>query len=609
MDTLIQVPESGAAWGRGRALVVTLPFLLLILATALLDLAWPAAAPRLFGTEKQEFERLERGARFSDGSLAAQITYKQRLESRTRRLLGPPYAWAALEFLRVTPEWLVLGPNEWLFLRYRTGAPELSTSDLVQGGVRLLSAFDRRLAANGVELIVASVPRKTSAVRSELPPGFDPRADIEVALGESLTRFGVNWVDLGPTLAELPAEGRYWKFDSHWTFRARHAVGRYLVERAGLTASTPGTQLVAEPAEQATSSLQMAGILPGSWAAGAFEVPADTRYRLVAGDSASRVGARRDKMHSLALAGTSFSTALAEVMAHYADQFVWNGTNQAMDFMGTLTKFLEVTADKGWPETLWYEFPLHHVFTVGSPFRKVLRRDFQRLFALLPSVPTSVIDVQQREAAPGVSFLVRPLRVISSGESIALVRLSDDGAGRGGTWRISCDDFSLDVRWSPDRAELLLPILDVRELGTAIRVSPVDSVAKGLQPRMDIVTDLDLRAGIEGQLAELREGSQDGSVGSSQSASFGSVPIERHDGILLELEARKESLPASVLVRSSAGDEARWSFDVGTSSHVLLGLGQLAGRELAAVEVRGEPGGEPIRLQRAVFARRARVEE
>ncbi len=584
-------------------------FLALLLGTSALDIARPAELPQLIGAEAHEFERSRNEANFLDGSLAAHVTYLQRLRSRTRQVLGPLWAACSLRYLKSAPQLLVVGPNDWLFLRYRRGDPWWSTADLVEGSALLVAAFERRLAAHGVDVYAVPVPRKVLLARSELPRGFDPRPEIEPAMHAALQRRGVRTVDLEPALAALPVERRYWKYDTHWSHEARKVAAEVLVAEAGLLAAQPRTELIPQEGEQKVASLQAAGITPGTRVAGTFAIPTETRFALdVAAAAEHGIDVQGAKMRRLALAGTSFSGLLADALAHYADESVWNGFLAGRGFMGTLVDFLAQTAEQGLPDVLWYEFPLHQGFMIGAPARGALGETQREIFTRLPDVPTCTLDVSLQAPTDTTPLLLPAGKLLTDGAPLAYLRIrpSPDGAqAPGGRWRIATEDLQYDLDWPAERASLLAPILALRTPGTWVRVNPVDEPAQALLPELAfaVVTDLDLERGIEGVVSHHYRTE----AGFVHAAAFDAIAIERHDGLHLQLMGVPEEREVRVTAHTTDGRSASWTLPLTLDAHALLGLGALAGSRLERVELVDPTDAVPSRVQRAVFARQARA--
>jgi alginate O-acetyltransferase complex protein AlgJ len=120
-----------------------------------------------------------------------------------------------LTLFRQAPEGVVLGANGWLFTAEEY-ALKPDPGALRAAAVAYVRDIDRRLAADGVRLVVALVPAKAALVDAGQPPL--PRAAAERYDGvlTELRGVGVEVVDLRPPLAGL-GEDAWLRTDTHWT--------------------------------------------------------------------------------------------------------------------------------------------------------------------------------------------------------------------------------------------------------------------------------------------------------------------------------------------------------------------------------------------------------
>lgn len=114
---------------------------------------------------------------------------------------------------------VVIGRDGWLYTleEFQLGnQPERE----VQKNIALIAAVRDRLAARGIDLVVAVVPAKASIYPEHLgrrqPPSAHRRLHAQLLAG--LQRQGVVAADLAPTLRAGKADGlTYFRTDTHWT--------------------------------------------------------------------------------------------------------------------------------------------------------------------------------------------------------------------------------------------------------------------------------------------------------------------------------------------------------------------------------------------------------
>lgn len=155
--------------------------------------------------------------------------------------LRPPTValWNAIDLVlfRQAPDGVVLGTGGWLFTAEEYALPPDPVA-LWTDAVARVQAVDRRLAAQGVRLVVALVPAKAALVDAGQPPLPRAAAERYDAVLAALRSRGVEAVDLRPALAAL-GENAWLRTDTHWTpagaAAAAGAVAAQLPELAGDT--------------------------------------------------------------------------------------------------------------------------------------------------------------------------------------------------------------------------------------------------------------------------------------------------------------------------------------------------------------------------------------
>ncbi len=587
-DELVQPdprPPRALAWG------ITVGFLALIAGVALIDAVWPAPPIRLVGAEQQRAHRAARSRSPWDGSLARWLESGHEQRSRTKRAVVP--WWSAL-ILRYAPQShgdLVVGRDVWLFLRERVEPPKQSTDELVTSGVHALSAISRTLASHGYRLIVMPVPRKSVVCSARLPKGLDPRPDIDYRTLALLGENGVVTLDLLEAWRGHDPDTLYMSHDTHWQFEGRRLASEaFAAQFPALVGDRYDVQVRQQESPARVADLLNYAGIPALHPASAWVGlgPAiDTRLEPSA--LHDRVRDHRG-LADLLVVGTSFTVSNdfpRLLFAALRDDLMASGFAGA-EFIEPLTRVavpLGGAPGEG-PEWILYEFPLHQVWNLATRWSPA-HGMFGKFFMHLPTrelhslaVPDALVRIQQfgddtvARAVPGA--------VYTTGEGLVHLRLqaADVAEVEGTEWTFESSGSQFQFTWPAGRKDIALPWIEGPEAtGEWILRGRVQ---RALMARVEaeLATDLDLSQAVPLTATEL-------AAGGALLACAG-LRVPRGGALLLRCAVDGASHGrAEVRVQTADGREHVHALPARGGSLLVVGLGGLAGAELAAIEVHG----------------------
>lgn len=307
-------------------LVVIFAFLGPLIAAGLVDTFWPITPPTPVGEENEVQQAQQQAARWHDGSLAQWIEEQSRQRSRVRHEVLPAYSQFLLVGLGHVQQQLILGRQDWLFLRSRA-TPSLGSDEAhLSQSTAVLSALQRRSRQAGFRLVVLPIPRKSSLAAEFLPPDIDSRAHLDERLPGRLAAAGIDHVDILPRLRRLEEtwdETPYYRGDSHLTrsamLEAAEQVAQHLdlwtppTERRRTTLRHLGPRLARK------DLMRLAGIDIGTSSANAALVERRLDFEVL--DSQGRRAKPAEK-GSVAIVGSSYSaySDFALYLTHFIDQ-------------------------------------------------------------------------------------------------------------------------------------------------------------------------------------------------------------------------------------------------------------------------------------------------
>lgn len=457
-------------------------FLVVCVATALIDQLHPAPLPDLIGAERVAFERSAARAKLSDGSLARHYEEHLRLTSRVRRTFTPRYAWWLYRHLGIVRPVTLLGSDDWLYLRSRA-LPVDAPPDAPKIAASALAAMERMLSMNGIDLTVAAIPRKSVAHPEHLPPGVDHRPELDEELMRELARRGVNAPDLLKLFRASKSQDLYHRVGTHWTQYAQAITAQAIARAAKIIV----------PQKRRLGYFQQQGLSPADRDLIAFlgiaidevtmaflaEHPLDA-WNIYGAGRKPYDFARVPESSRIALAGTSFSAGrkLPRYLSHFAGTRIQNGAKQGGDPTNGIAEFLRGSPR---PESILLEVPNHSLLS-ARPLPQ-LGRIFSALqaehYTVLQGPEHQPIKASYKALAqgptPGSFFTAHPTPLIHSADGILAWHISGETTGVGATIQAS-GPLPMDLPWPSGQTDLFIPIIGQDSLPTpmtlTIRTNP-----------------------------------------------------------------------------------------------------------------------------------------
>jgi len=592
-DGLITLPTAESLGQRAGAWVIALVFGLLLVATGVVDSVWPSDEALPVGQEASALLRDDLSHGFLDGGWARRIERSRRLTSRVRYELAPWWTLGLMKYARRGSPDVIVGDGGWMFLRPRVELPLAANAALIEPGVQMLSALDRRFAKMGIQLVVLPIPRKAFVAAEHLPSGIDPRRDFEPLLNAALAEAGVTVVDLVAAWSAMAPEDVYPPGDSHWATGGQIAAARALLERCP---DLRGTDFEAEAAVEVLRAGPndvwcFAGI-PQAHPAFEHIDPPPRQLLRVEPPEIEAMLRRRTSDADVALTGTSFSAStfstIVQVLA--GQRFIeasWPGTRLAE----TAARLFVSTASGTRPGTIVMEFPTHYLSDLYAGHIDALRCVGDCFVAALPCDSTDIAPDPTLGWRPGdgrVRLVNDVRRVVTTRDGVVSLRVRSEAAG-GSRWRYASGPLHFEFEWPATSGEVLLPLLGA---DAAFELTALDAFAEGLALDARLVTDLDLAGAREG-IAR---------ADAPRTFDFQSAVGSRRGGLVIEFGAAPGEPTAggsnstTVIGAFADGTRHTWVRDVGTDATWVLGFGREGRAGLVSVEVLGP---HPVRRMRA----------
>jgi len=477
-DDVILVPEDLVGGRRVLAFATSLLFVLVCVATLVVDVTWPVPKPRLVGAELTNERAAEAAAKFSDGSLAAHVERSLRMTSRVRRTFGSPYALALYQLVGAVHGDALAGRDGWLFMHGRTSeafddAEALKLRDEL---VCTITAIARRVEALGTQMVVLPVPRREVWCAEHLPVGLDARPEIDSGLVEQLRARGVTVVDLLSSWPKDPdAPPMYFKVGSHWTIDGELAAAEATARAAGLwkPEDQRRSQLIsATGASEEFDLLTMAGV---DYDLAKASIPRGTRtaHRVV-----QKVddGASEPENAELVVVGTSFTAerTFTSLLSHFCDEPAATTSEPGGEPSRSLLNLVRRRNGK-LPRTIAFEVPVHMAFQ---------RPQSPALDALLAALPTpecvAVAPMRIRQPSlPQLDKLGRtavPLAVTlantlpTDGDGSAHIRLRGKPGENGVLVAVRTGTMNRNYFWPHGVEEYIAPIFALGESAPEVQV-------------------------------------------------------------------------------------------------------------------------------------------
>ena len=357
-EGLVELPEGKEA-GVGNRVVagfVLVCSALILLVTAYIDSQHPLDKPKLRGGERTRYNRMEKQAKWTNGSMARYIEHTYRIRSRVRDFLAKPYAGFLMRNLHETNAKVLFGSGGWMYWKDRVVLPEDPIGRGVARAAAEHAALARRFAALGVRLVAVPLPRKAVIGAEFLPHGFKGHREVDEAIITAFRARGVETIDLLETWSEPGPEPVYQRRDPHWSTEGIRRTALETTHQLGL--------LVDEESRMGTIRVG-----PDRGPEGAFyrinnttPLESESQYaekaalKVIEGGADLEVGSNEAR---IAVCGTSFTERddFARFLSHYMNVRVQSIGLAGKPPQASLLRLLENRADHSLPEIVFEEIP------------------------------------------------------------------------------------------------------------------------------------------------------------------------------------------------------------------------------------------------------------
>ncbi len=599
MDELIHVPGEGeggpAPMGKGtRSVAVGLLLLssLAIVATIAVDVAFPAPIKNPVGQEARDLRLAERSRSLWDGSAANWAETQLKTRSRVRRSLAPFWSAFLMDHLGTVPRDLVAGEDGWLFLRDRVVPPVSTRARAIHLTGLTSAAMDRRLARLGSELIFMPIPRKAVAVEEKLPRGMKGDVGYEIGLQKALERRGLTAVDVAAIMAKLPAEERYFRRDSHWTFTAANALAITIAQTFPELATREVNIKLREKSIPASAHLLTFAAIDRDHPAADW-INQDVVSRPVI--KTAKVLAllkKRPVDVDVAVVGSSFTRNyyFAELVAASLGRLVYPGGIAATPFGGSLAYFAGAFKKVDFPKHVLYEFPVHQIFGMGTSNRGVVN-SLTAFFVATSQAGTMPLpaDLLGPPTVPeikgkGVKVLFPMGTLLSTGDGVLQLRIKSS-CDASSDWKMRSSDMGQAWVLGEGEHDTLLPVIQTHVNGHALSLEGFGKGKTKPEFEFEVVVDADLNRSVEVPL------SSDG--GSSLKGAPSAASVGAHDVATVQWAGTPDSV--DVLIRGVTPDgeerEVHGDFGKPVSRICVMSLTPFEGGTVTSIEVLGATEG------------------
>jgi len=607
---LIELPEpADDAWAAsGVARAVTAVFAVLVLGTLGIDAAFPMPPPPLVGREAAEEARLHAEAKLSDGSWARMLERDRRLRSRVRGWVNDPYALALYRWLGEAGDRVVVGRDGWMFLQNQVELPTLARRDeesLLGSSAALFATLERFLDARGIEMVALPAPRKSAVCAAFLPPGMDPDAGLDARLVDAVAARGVPVVDLPRLFAEHDPAELYFRRGTHWTEVAADLAAREIARLTGLLvpAAARATRIERVPMPAARQDMTLLfNVGLGLDESRAEALKDDVVALDVVDADGSPLEARfSDPIRRIELIGTSFthSYQLGPLLEHYVGEPVGVFARDGHLSHSALSRMMaRARAEGRLPELLVFEQPNQDTFSRDPwPACGEALQDLLPLATIPLGGATVELAVPRGERVP----VRRPVTLANlpagtafhTGDGVLALRvrgqvLDELGVqlevrpdlGRGAA---SARAYPMRAHWSPQRPELLMPVVLGRPGAPAVTVEIAPAPRKQAAVRVqsiDWVVVLDPTTRVDARAS----GPVTAAGGWSLRLAFpDGTRVPAHGALVVTLG----EAPGGPLELALEGPADATALRVEPAARIVLSLDAQAGAPLAAAVLRG----------------------
>lgn len=486
--------------GLGSRLIacfVVAAFLIATVGTGIADVGFPVAGAKVIGAEAKAEARLQKSAHFSNGSLARLYEHNLRLHSRVRPLIIPTYALLKFAYLSETPSGVTAGEDNWLFLDDRILHRGLESELMADSATNLLLAVDRRLQANGIELNMLPIPRKSYIARASLPPGVPAQHEIDDLLIDQLIANGVRTIDLREALAQHEPLDLYFELDTHWTPYAARLVGEEIArfwgelkpkrKRLGKLLLGPPTL----PGVVGVDLVRRLGINTRTTSLAVLDLRPFRTSNLAVKPEVRKHLHKPSAAVPTALAGTSFSVnrKFAAVLSHFTGRPIFDGALAAEPYGKSLTNIVLAYSRTDQPKSLkrvLWEAPIALCFNFFSESGPQYSDNIGRFFAatkqgMLVALQDATLDMYKARKGQDISLneravtqLVRtPNQLLAhSGDGAASLAIAGDLTGEPAHLMVNTDGMRYSYLLEPGPFQFVLPLLasEPTTTGTSINV-------------------------------------------------------------------------------------------------------------------------------------------
>ncbi len=620
MDTtpegLIRIPSQPERGGiQGLAVVfVLVTFAIAIIGTTLVDVLNPLAQPKLAGSEKLAYERMQEEATWSDGSLARLIEYEYKIRSRVRSQAAKPYAEFMYRNLAEVNSKVLMGSNGWLFLTSRVkvngGENQLGS----RRSAAYMGALSRRLGSMGMRHVFVPLPRKGVIAEEFLPLGANLGRSHDEVFIRSSRMHGVETVDLLSAWGAASDSEIYRRTDTHWTMDGMRVTAQAVAAFLGMD--------VPKDQRRGTIRTEVAGGKRGSlyrWIqvqARPSDKPnfSDDKLSVEVDGETIQV---HDPAATLALCGTSFCAQdeFGTMVSHFFGQALDSYDSPGQPSIVSILRMLETRSKTTLPEIVLHETPIHHPIAKGRR-PNVWSLDKQAGLFFGRYMPRKLTPLQ-----PIRRVMVKNVKVgtpIEAARSWRIAQIPAKTIAHSGGGVV---EFAIDIELQEGQAELvvrgaqsrywvplqtgwnrvILPVVSANSGSekTEVFLAPKSKSATFVFGIAKVVSVVDEESRTSGEIASLQE--LDGRWTQDVVFPAGTL-VQKHSTLIMETRGGAGALQGLQLEVWDASGDTYQSHDLDElllGGLILVDLGLHLGKELGRVQLSGStsdgsPKGSPL---------------